>query len=81
MKSVGIVRQIDNLGRVTIPKEVRNNFDIEVGDPMEILVNEDEVVFKKYSPQCVFCGNTDNVIDYKDKNICSTCISTLKEKN
>ncbi|MCK8825533.1 AbrB/MazE/SpoVT family DNA-binding domain-containing protein [Fuchsiella alkaliacetigena] len=79
MKSVGIVRKIDNLGRVTIPKEVRNNFDIEVGDPMEILVNEDEVVFKKYSPSCVFCGNTNNVIDYKNETVCLSCINTLKE--
>ena len=79
MKSIGIVRQIDNLGRVTIPKEIRNNFDIENGAPMEILVDDDKVIFKKYSPQCVFCGNTDNVTDYKNKVVCSSCVNTLKE--
>ncbi|MCK8825494.1 AbrB/MazE/SpoVT family DNA-binding domain-containing protein [Fuchsiella alkaliacetigena] len=80
MKSVGIVRKIDNLGRITIPKEVRNSFDIEVGDPVEILVDEDEVIFKKYSPPCVFCGNTDNVIDYKSEIICLNCVNKLKER-
>ena len=80
MKTIGIVRQIDNLGRVNIPKEILDNLDIETGDSIEVLVDKDKVIIKKYSPQCVFCGNEDNVIDYKNKTVCSTCVNTLKER-
>ena len=80
MKSIGIVRKMDNLGRVCIPKELRNNFGIENGDPIEILIDEDKVVLKKYSPQCVFCGNTDDVSNYKNKIVCSSCVNTLQER-
>lgn len=51
MKAVGIVRRIDDLGRVVIPKEIRRNLCIKEGDPMEIYLGEDnEVIFKKYCP-------------------------------
>lgn len=50
MKTTGIIRRIDDLGRIVIPKEIRRNLRIKNGDTLEIFVNEDSVVLKKYSP-------------------------------
>ena len=83
MKSTGIVRRMDELGRVVIPIEIRNKFDIKVKDPVEIFVDGSNIVLKKYEPNCVFCGNTKNLIEYSDKLICNKCakkITSLNEK-
>ena len=60
MKSIGIVRRIDELGRVVIPIELRNKFGISEKDPIEIYVEGSTIVLKKYEPNCIFCGNTKN---------------------
>lgn len=73
MKSTGIVRKIDNLGRVVIPKELRRTFDIAEWDPIEIFVDGGNIVLRKYQPGCMFCGSMDNVGRYKDKPICLDC--------
>lgn len=81
MKSTGIVRKMDELGRVVIPIEIRNQFNIAEKDPVEIYVDGSSIVLKKYEPNCIFCGNTENLIDYNDKLICEDCskkISKLK---
>jgi transcriptional pleiotropic regulator of transition state genes len=80
MRATGIVRKIDELGRVVIPKEVRNTFDIKDGDPLEIFVNEvGEVILRKYQPGCIICGNVDNTTKtIHGKNICSDCEKTIK---
>ena len=81
MKSTGIVRKMDELGRVVIPIEIRNQFNIAEKDPVEIYVDGSSIVIKKYEPNCIFCGNTENLIDYNDKLICEDCskkISKLK---
>ncbi len=57
MKATGIVRKVDELGRVVLPIELRNKFDIKVKDPIEIFVDGSSIVLKKYEPNCVFCGN------------------------
>ena len=83
MKSTGIIRKVDELGRVVIPIEIRNQFNIAEKDPIEIYVDGSSIVLKKYEPNCIFCGNTENLIDYNDKLICEDCskkISKLKEK-
>lgn len=83
MKSTGIVRRIDELGRVVIPIEIRNKFDIKVKDPVEIFVDGSSVVIKKYEPNCVFCGNSKNLVEYNDKLVCTKCakkLSALSEK-
>ena len=80
MKSVGIVRRIDNLGRINIPKELTKRFNIKDGDPMEVLVDEDKIILRKYKSRCTFCGSTDNIISYQNKIICSICINDIKEK-
>ncbi len=73
MKSTGIVRKMDELGRVVIPIEIRNQFNIAEKDPVEIYVDGSSIVIKKYEPNCIFCGNTENLINYNDKLICEEC--------
>ena len=77
MKSTGIVRKVDELGRVVIPIEIRNKFDIAEKDPIEIYVDGSSIVLKKYEPNCIFCGSTKNLIAYKDKLVCSKCAQKL----
>ena len=79
MKSTGIVRKVDELGRIVIPIELRRNLDIEEKDPLEIYVNEDTIVLKKHESTCIFCGAVKNVTTYKDKNVCSNCIRQLED--
>ena len=73
MKSTGIVRRVDELGRVVIPIEIRNQFGIVEKDPIEIYVDGTSIVLKKFESNCVFCGNTKNLVTYKDKFICEDC--------
>ncbi|MEI3395617.1 MAG: AbrB/MazE/SpoVT family DNA-binding domain-containing protein [Clostridia bacterium] len=77
MKSTGIIRRVDELGRVVIPIEIRNQFNIVEKDPIEIYVDGSSIVLKKYEPNCIFCGNTDNLVEYKDKLVCDKCASQL----
>lgn len=77
MKSTGIIRKVDELGRIVIPIEIRNKFDISEKDPIEIYVDGSSIVLKKYEPNCVFCGNTKNLVTYKDKLICSKCAQQI----
>ena len=80
MKSTGIIRKVDELGRVVIPIEIRNKFDISEKDPLEIYVDGSSIVLKKFESRCIFCGNTKNLTAYKNKLICNKCaekISTL----
>ena len=72
MKATGIVRRIDDLGRVVIPKEIRNALDIDNGT-VELYVDGDKLIVKKWSAHCVFCGGTDDLAEYKEKLICSAC--------
>lgn len=80
MKSTGIVRRVDELGRVVIPIELRNKFDIQVKDPIEIYVQENTIVLKKYEPNCIFCGNSKNLISYNDKLICKKCAEKISQE-
>ena len=77
MKSTGIVRKIDELGRIVLPIEIRNNMDIKNRDAVEIFVDEDRIILKKYEPACIFCGNADNVTYFKGKLVCRECAVTL----
>lgn len=79
MKSTGIVRKIDDLGRMVIPIELRKTMDINKKDPMEIFVDEDKIILKKYEPACIFCGNADNTIDFKGKTICEECMQNMQD--
>ncbi len=79
MKSTGIVRKMDELGRVVIPIEIRNQFNIAEKDPVEIYVDGSSIVIKKYEPNCIFCGNTENLINYNDKLICEDCSKKISK--
>ncbi|HAA80100.1 MAG TPA: AbrB/MazE/SpoVT family DNA-binding domain-containing protein [Thermoanaerobacter sp.] len=79
MKSTGIVRKVDELGRVVIPIELRRTLNIAERDALEIYVDGEQIVLKKYEPACIFCGNAENVINYKGKNICKNCLEELKK--
>lgn len=81
LKNTGIKRKIDELGRIVIPIELREKLEIDVKDQIEIYVDNDKIVLKKYEPSCIFCGNTKELVNYKDKLVCSKCISKIKEKN
>ena len=77
MKSVGIVRKVDELGRIVLPMELRKSFNINEGDPMEIYIDGSSIMLKKYEPSCIFCGETRDIKVYKGKNICSDCMNDL----
>ena len=80
MKSTGVVRKVDELGRIVIPVELRRTLNIDVKDALEIYVDGDQVILKKYEPACIFCGDARDVINYKSKNICKSCLSELKSQ-
>ena len=79
MKSTGIIRRVDELGRVVIPIELRNKFGIAEKDPIEIYVEGTNIVLKKYEPNCVFCGNSKNLTEYKGKLICNKCLDQISD--
>jgi len=79
MKSTGIVRKVDDLGRIVLPIELRRTLSIDEKDPLEIYVNGDNIILKKYEPTCVFCGRTENIVNFKDKKVCESCVHTLNE--
>ena len=78
MKSIGIVRKIDTVGRIVLPIELRRTMGIEVKDALEIYVDGDHIVLKKYEPSCVFCGNAKDIQTIHGKNVCSNCITEMK---
>ncbi len=77
MKATGIVRKVDDLGRIVLPIELRRTLDIDIRDPLEIFVDGNSIVLKKYTPCCIFCGSDKNVIDFKDKLVCAACRKAL----
>lgn len=79
MKSTGIVRKVDELGRIVLPIEMRRTLDIGEKDAMEIYVEGSSVILKKYKPSCVFCDATKDITVFKGKNICPKCLKELKE--
>lgn len=79
MKATGIVRKVDELGRIVIPIELRRTLNIEIKDPVEIFVDGDYILLKKYEPACVFCGNAKEVVSINGKNICQKCLDEIKK--
>ncbi len=84
MKSTGIIRRVDELGRIVIPIELRNNLKIAIKDPVEIYSDGNTIVLKRHEDTCVFCGSSKNLVPFKDKLVCQKCsenIFQLAEKN
>jgi AbrB family transcriptional regulator, transcriptional pleiotropic regulator of transition state genes len=77
MKSTGMSRELDGLGRIVIPKELRNTLDINNGDPVTFLAGDGQIAVKKYSPGCIFCSEVDNVVQFHNYKICSSCLTQL----
>lgn len=79
MKATGITRKVDELGRVVIPIELRRTMSIDEADPLEIYVDNEKIILKKYEPGCMFCGNAEGIKNINGKNICISCQKELKE--
>ncbi|MBO4423577.1 MAG: AbrB family transcriptional regulator [Clostridia bacterium] len=79
MKTTGIVRRVDEVGRVVLPIEIRSVLGIESRDAVEIQTEDDRIVIKKYHPSCVFCGSTENVIEFREKLLCRSCIAEISK--
>lgn len=77
MKATGIVRKADELGRVVIPAELRKTLDIEEGTPLEIFTDGGQIIFKKYEPGCIFCGQVEGVKSFKNKCVCPKCAKEI----
>ena len=79
MKSTGIVRRVDELGRIVLPIEMRRTLDIAVKDTLEIYVDGENIILRKYQPACVFCGRGRDIIEFNGKNVCSDCVAKLRQ--
>ncbi len=79
MKSTGITRKVDELGRIVLPIEMRRTLDIAERDELEIFVENDRIVLQKYEPSCIFCTSSRGLITFRGKNICKDCLEKLKE--
>ena len=79
MKATGIVRPMDALGRVVIPIELRRNLNINTDDSLEVFVDGQYIMLKKYEPACIFCGSNDDIKQIHGRNICSNCIADMKK--
>ncbi|WP_346935353.1 AbrB/MazE/SpoVT family DNA-binding domain-containing protein [Clostridium sp.] len=77
MKSTGVVRKVDQLGRIVLPIELRRTLGIDIKDPLEIYVDGDQVILKKYEPTCIFCGEGKDIKTFDGKNICPSCIKKI----
>ena len=80
MKSIGIVRKIDELGRIVLPIETRRQLELEPKDGVEIFVDEDRIILKKYQPCCMFCNDGDDILLFKEKKICKKCLMELRAR-
>ena len=78
MKSTGMVRKVDELGRIVLPAEIRKSMDIKIRDSLEIFTDGNRIVLQKYQPFCSFCNDADNVVYFGDKRVCRTCIEKIK---
>lgn len=78
MRSIGVVRKLDELGRIVLPVELRRTLDIKERDSLEIFTEGETIILKKYEPACIFCGDAKEVINFKGKNICKECLNEIK---
>lgn len=80
MKATGIIRPLDTVGRIVLPKEIRTQFDlVDDVDSLEIFTEGDTIILKKFAPSCVFCGSDKDIVEFKGKNVCKNCRKELKK--
>ncbi|MCQ6558646.1 AbrB/MazE/SpoVT family DNA-binding domain-containing protein [Paenibacillus mendelii] len=77
MKPAGVVRKVDQLGRIVLPKSLRKRYQMNEGDPVEILVQGDHIILERYRPRCVFCGSMEEVREFKERHLCSVCVTEM----
>jgi len=80
LKATGIVRKVDELGRLVIPIELRRTMGINIKDDMEIYLDAENIILEKYEPACLFCGNTENLKPSGKRIVCTDCINRLVEE-
>ncbi|MGA8944135.1 MAG: AbrB/MazE/SpoVT family DNA-binding domain-containing protein [Thermoactinomyces sp.] len=80
MKGTGIVRKVDHLGRIVLPKGLRDLLDIQPSDGVEVFVDDQYIVLKKYAPSCIFCGSMDEVVYYRGKTVCKECVEEIAKE-
>lgn len=80
MKATGVVRKVDELGRIVLPMELRRILGINIKDSLEIFVDRDKIVLKKYNPSCIFCGEANDIKEFMGKNICSKCLQDIRNR-
>ena len=79
MKSTGILKSVDELGRIVLPKKMRENLDIDIRDKVELFVEGDRIILQKYVPNCIFCGAEQNIFIFNGKRLCAECLESLKQ--
>ncbi|MDH4138967.1 MAG: AbrB/MazE/SpoVT family DNA-binding domain-containing protein [Coriobacteriia bacterium] len=78
MRDTGIVRRVDDLGRIVIPMELRRTLGINVKDPMAIMVEGNRIILEKHKDVCSICGSPNDIATVKDRPICSDCVRTIR---
>ncbi|MGW8956547.1 AbrB/MazE/SpoVT family DNA-binding domain-containing protein [Paenibacillus sp. NPDC055715] len=79
MKPAGVVRKVDQLGRIVLPKSLRKRYQMNEGDPVEILVQGDHIILERYRPKCVFCGSVEQVNNFKERFTCAQCLTEMTQ--
>ena len=79
MKSTGIIRKVDDLGRIVLPIELRRTLDIAERDELEIFMESDRLVLQKHEPACIFCGSSRALTTYNRKNLCGECVRKIRD--
>ena len=79
MKSTGIIRKVDELGRIVLPIELRRTLDIAERDELEIYMENDRIILQKFEPACLFCGSSRNLLSYRGNNVCQSCAKKIEE--
>ncbi len=79
MKSTGIIRKVDDLGRIVLPIELRRTLDIAERDELEIYMENDRIILQKFEPACIFCGSSRGLVTHHGKNVCQDCIRKLSK--
>lgn len=86
MKSLGVIRKVDSLGRIVLPRELTKFMNIKLaekggsaGDPLEIFTDGDTIILKKYEPGCKLCGESKNIVDVDGVKICKECVKKIYE--
>lgn len=77
MKKTGIIRRLDKLGRVVLPIELRRGLDWNEHDRVEIFIEDERVILQKYEPNCLFCGGTKHLKEFRGKQVCARCVEKM----